>query len=274
MKNLNNLTRMAVITLLMLQVCLICGCKNIIGSGVIVAGSTSVQPYAEILAEEFMLLHPEYEIDIQGGGSSAGITAAQRGTAEIGMSSRALKEKEQGLIAIEIAKDGLAIIIHPSNPISDLTLSQIRDIYTGNVKDWSKLGGKPAKIHVFAREEGSGTRTAFEDLVMDKQRITSSAIVQDSNGAVRQLVCGDPNSIGFISLGLVDNTVKALSLDGVVPTRENVMNGTYSLFRPFLFVVNQNPAGLVKKFIDFTLSGEGQQMLINEGLIAAAEGGK
>ncbi|MCL1816281.1 MAG: phosphate ABC transporter substrate-binding protein, partial [Clostridiales bacterium] len=181
---------------------------------VVIAGSTSVQPYAEILAEEFELLYPGHKVDIQGGGSSAGITAAQAHTADIGMSSRSLKESEQSLWSAEIALDGLAIIVHPQNPLLNLSLEQISSIYAGTINNWQDCEGQNAKIHVIAREEGSGTRSAFEELVMNKTQITPKAIVQDSNGAVRQLVANDINSIGFISLGLVDETVKALRLEG------------------------------------------------------------
>ena len=240
-------------------------------TAIIVAGSTSVQPYAEILAEEYALLHPDQAIDIQGGGSSAGIAAAESGTADIGMSSRSLQEKERRLWFVEIAKDGLAIIIHPDNPIKDLTLEQLRNIYIAAVADWSELRGTQGRIHVIAREEGSGTRTAFEELVMDGNLVTPKAIVQASNGAVKQLVAGDPNAIGYISLGLVDHTVKAVHIDGVAASLENVINGSYSLYRPFFFVTANQPDGLPKQFIDFTLSEEGQQMLMKEGLVPAME---
>jgi len=237
-------------------------------STIIAAGSTSVQPYAEILAEKYSALYPDSAIDVQGGGSAAGIEAAEAGTAEIGMSSRALTEDESALLwSVEIAKDGLAVIVNPKNPIKNLTLEQVKDIYANTVADWSDVGGNKAKIHVITREEGSGTRSAFQDLIMEKAQITPKAIVQDSNGAVRQLVSSDPNSIGFISLGLVDETVKAVELDGVEATSANVINGTYNLSRPFLFLSKGEPEGLAKQFIDFTLSPEGQQLLINEGLI-------
>jgi len=241
-------------------------------ANLVVAGSTSVQPYVELLAEEFELLYPGSGIDIQGGGSSAGITAAESGAADIGMSSRWLKRGEDELWSIEIAKDGLAVIVHPDNPISNLTLLQIRGIYAAIITDWSQLGGRQAKIHLIAREEGSGTRSAFEEMVMGSdntsRRITPRAIVQNSNGAVRQLVAGDPNSIGFISLGLVDQTVKAVKLDGVEATAENVMNGSYTLFRPFLFVTKAiPPTGLAMDFIDFILSPRGKELMTQEGLI-------
>jgi len=243
------------------------------GLALIIAGSTSVQPFAELLAEEYAHEHPDAEIDVQGGGSSAGITAVQSGTADIGMSSRMLKGDELVLWSAEIAKDGLAIIVHPDNPAGDLTVDQLRGIYTGEILNWSSVGGADAKIHIITREERSGTRGAFEDLVMGKDYITPKAIVQDSNGAVRQLVSGDKNSIGFISMGLVDDTVKAVGLGGVSPSWENITNGSYNLYRPFLFVTAEEPDGLARSFIDYALSAEGQRMLAEEGLIPPAAGG-
>jgi len=221
-----------------------------------------------VLAEAFALLHPNVAVDIQGGGSTAGITAAGAGTASIGMSSRPLRESELYLWHEEIAKDGLAIIVHPSNPLENLTLDQIRGIYTYQITNWSEVGGTDNKIHVITREEGSGTRGAFEELVLlPGMRITPRAIVQDSNGSVRQLVLGDPNSIGFISLGLVNNDVKAVQIDGVAATRENVVNGSYTLFRPFIFISREEPQGYAAVFLDFVLSEEGKRVMALEGLV-------
>jgi len=275
--NLNRIRISATTIVLVLALSLftLSGCSQKSEEDIVVAGSTSVQPYAEVLAEEFMILNPGTEIDIQGGGSSAGITAAKSGIADIGMSSRSLKDEEAGLWYIEIARDGLAVIVNPTNPVSDLTLEQIRDIYSETITTWNEVGGVSAKIHVIAREEGSGTRSAFTDLVMEKTtEITLRAIVQDSNGAVRQLVADDPNAIGFISLGLVNDKVKALELGGIAATRENVENGSYELSRPFLFISANEPEGITKDFIDFVLSEEGQKILMNEGLIPSSERAK
>lgn len=262
------------IIMLLISVTALSGCRGRNNAMIIVAGSTSVQPYAEVLAEDYALLSPEIEVDIQGGGSSAGITAAVSCTADIGMSSRSLTDKEKDLWSCEIAKDGLAIIIHPNNPVQNLTIKQVCDIYTAKITNWSELGGVNAKIHVITREEGSGTRSAFESLVMGKAEINPKAIVQDSNGAVRQLVSDDVDSIGFISLGLADHSVKAIQLDGIAPTRENVIDGNYSLFRPFLFVAKSIPEGSAKQFVDFVLSEEGQNILVHEGLIQGADAGR
>lgn len=241
-------------------------------AGVIVAGSTSVQPFSEALAEEYMRLNPGIIIDVQGGGSSAGIKSAQTNTADIGMSSRNLKEEEQSLWSVEIARDGLAVIVNPRNLITDLSLKQVQDIYSGVITNWKQLGGQDSEIHVITREEGSGTRSAFEDLVMNDIEINPRSIVQDSNGTVRQLVGDDPNAIGYISLGLVNDKVIALKLDGVKATHDNVINGTYNLSRPFLFVTSSEPIGEVKKFIDFVLSDEGKKMLDAEGLVTYKSG--
>ncbi len=261
------------IGILVLAVSILPACSYLPKAAIIVAGSTSVQPFAEVLAEEYMSQHPDVTIDVQGGGSAAGVMATMSGAADIGMSSRELKAEEKSLWYVEIARDGLAVIIHPSNPVGNLTLNQVRDIYAGKISSWSLLGGPRADIHVVTREEGSGTRAAFESLVMGKAEITARAIVQDSNGAVRQLVADDPSAIGFISLGLINEKVKALELEGVTATRENVINGSYGLSRPFLFITRAQPTGQTKQFIDFTLSTEGKRLLADEGLVTLGESG-
>ena len=168
-----------------------------------------------------MQRHPGVRIDVQGGGSSAGIYAATQGAADLGASSRELLGQEKKLVEIPIAFDGIAVIVHPSNPLTTITLAQIGRSSRG-VNNWSALGLSPHAIDLITREEGSGTREAFEHLVMGKQEITPAALVQDSNGSVREIVAGDPHSVGYISAGLVDDRVKALAIDGVLPTRENI----------------------------------------------------
>jgi phosphate transport system substrate-binding protein len=245
---------------------LLTGCSRNADS-VVIAGSTSVQPFAEVLAQDYMASHPGVSIDIQGGGSAAGIMATQSGTTDIGMSSRNLQGSETSLWSIEIARDGIAIIINPKNPIINLTLQQVADIYDGKTTNWDQIGGKKGDIDVFTREDGSGTRSSFESLVMGKNQIMARAMVENSNGAIRQLVADDPGAVGYISLGLVDSTVKALDLGGIVPSRAHVVDGTYNLSRPFLFLSLKPPEGLVKDFIDFTMSAEGQKILYDQGLI-------
>jgi phosphate transport system substrate-binding protein len=245
------------------------GCRANSGSPshVCIAGSTSVQPFAEKLAEIFMHQHPEVRIDVQGGGSSAGIYAALQGAAELGASSRELVHGEMSLTEIPIAWDGIAVIVHPSNPLTGVSLEDLRRIFSGAVTNWGSLGLPPHALDLITREEGSGTREAFEHLVMAKQEITPAALVQDSNGAVREIVAGDPHSIGYISAGLVNEQVKALAVDGVFPTREHIKEQKYRLVRRFLLVSRQTPAGPCKAFLDFVLSPQGQHLLEAEGLV-------
>ncbi len=245
-----------------------CG-RNASQKGITVAGSTSVQPFADKWSEVYMEEHPGRVVNVQGGGSSAGIQAALSGAADIGTSSRELKPEEKVLHEIVVARDGLAIIVHPSNLINNLSIEQVKQIFAGKIRNWEELGGQNKNIDVVTREEGSGTRGAFQELVMKKVRIFRGCIVEDSNGTVREIVSGDPYAIGYISLGLVSEKVKAMNLDGVKATDENIITKKYKLVRPFLFVTKDEPAGETKEFIDFVLSAEGQELIRKEGLIAA-----
>ena len=236
-----------------------------------VAGSTSVEPFAELLAEEYMSSHPGFHIYVQGGGSTAGIEAAISGAANIGMSSRSLTDSEKKLYAVTIARDAIAVIVHPSSSIEDLPLDKIREIFSGKIANWRELGGPDHPIDIVTREEGSGTRESFQKFVMGKEDISLGALVQDSNGAVRQVISSNPNAIGYISLGLVNDQVKALRISGVQPSLTNVYNGRYTLVRPFLFVFNGEPAEGAKSFLDFVLSPSGQKLLLKEGLVPILE---
>ncbi len=244
------------------------GCNSNVSSRPLsIAGSTSVQPFAEKLAEIYMRAHPGSRIDVQGGGSSAGIYAAEHGAADVGTSSRELLGQEKKLCEIPIAYDGIAIIVHPSNPLTNITIEEIRQIFVDAVKNWQAFGLPPHGIDAITREEGSGTREAFEHLVMAKHEISPAALVQDSNGSVREIVAGDPYAIGYISAGLVDEQVKALAINGVMPTAEAIRNHTYKLRRRFLLVCRTEPTGQAKAFIDFVLGSEGQKILEKEGLV-------
>ena len=245
------------------------GCQKPQG-GLTVVGSTSVQPFAEVLAEEYMARHSQEKIYVQGGGSSAGIQAIRTEAAQVGMSSRALMPEEHDLIGVPIAYDAIAIIVHPSNPLTDLSIDQIKRIFSREITNWSEAGGRNHPITLVTREEGSGTRESFQHLIMGKTEISLAALVQDSNGAIRQVVADDPNAIGYISLGLVNDRVKPLKIDGVEANVENVKERRYKFFRPFLFVFKADPKGLAKNFLGYILSPEGQKLLVQEGLVSAA----
>jgi phosphate transport system substrate-binding protein len=226
-----------------------------------------MQPFADHWAEVYMKQGPGRVVNVQGGGSSAGIQAVREGAADIGMSSRELKPEEKDLLEVIVAWDGLAIIVHPRSPIQELSLEQVQNIFAGNIKSWDTVGGPKHLITVVTREEGSGTRGAFQEMVMKGTRISQAAIVQDSNGTVREIVANDPQSVGYISLGLVNEKVKAVRLDGVEASSKNIEQKKYRLIRPFLFVTSGPPKPAARDFIDFVLSRPTQEMIRHDGLI-------
>jgi phosphate transport system substrate-binding protein len=238
--------------------------------GLTVTGSTSVTPFAEHLAELYQHAHAGVAINIQGLGSSAGIRAALDGVAEIGMSSRDLQPEEADkLDQVVIARDALAVIVNPDNPITTLSSAQIQGIFGGQIRSWDALGGPPLPITVVSREAGSGTFSAFGELLMKGKPIATLALRQGSNGAIRQIVAQDPNAIGYISLGIVDPTVKALTIDSIEPSVAHVEEGTYKLVRPFLFVwrKGQPLSPLGQAFVDYVMGAEGQSELLKAGLV-------
>lgn len=241
------------------------GGETEISGSIQIAGSTSVQPLSEELAMAFMSKYPKVKINVAGGGSGAGIKAAQEGTADIGASSRELKPEEKTVKEFIIAKDGIAIIVNTQNPVEDLTLEQIKEIFSGKITNWKDVSGKDAPITVVIREDGSGTRGAFEEIVFGKDaKFTDRAIVQNSTGALRTAVAGDPNAIGFISLGSLNSEVKAIKVDGIEVSKETVLNNSYKISRPFIYMTKDEPTGLVKIFLDFVLSPEGQKIVAQD----------
>lgn len=238
------------------------GDESTLSGSIQIAGSTSVQGLSEELAAEFMARNPGVKVNVSGGGSGAGIKSAQNGTVDIGASSRELKSEEKQVHEFMIAKDGIAIIVHPDNAVADVTLAQLQQIFAGEITNWRELGGQDASIMVVVREEGSGTRDAFEEIVMgEDSRIMGQALVQNSTGAVRTAVAGNPDAIGFISVGMLNDEVKALAIDGVEPSTENILDGGYKIARPFLYLTKEEPQGLIKAFIDFVLSPDGQAIV-------------
>jgi len=234
------------------------------------AGSTTVLPVAQTVAEIYMDEHATADIQVSGGGSSVGATAAKEGTADIGMLSRELKTSEKegsDLKEYVIAKDGIALIAHPSNTVSDLTLEQIKDIYQGKITNWKELGGADMKIVLIGRDSASGTREFFTEFVLKKEDAASTMQEFSSNGAVQQAVAQTPGAIGYVSLEFVDDSVKAFTLSGVAPTVENVINGSYPINRPLLMITNGEPTGLAKKFLEFILSDEGQTIIAENGFV-------
>ena len=234
------------------------------GGVITLAGSTSIQPFAERWAEEYR----GGRIIVQAGGSTAGIKAAHDGTAEIGMSSRALQVSETtGLVQTIVARDGIAVIVHASNPVRAVTHAQLRDIYAGTVRNWRELGGRDAAITVITREDGSGTRDAFEEFVMGRtHEIATSALVTAYSGGLRKMVSQDPNAIGYVTFSQLNAQVHALAVDGVLPSEPSIANGAYRLQRPFVFLTRGAPEGATQQFIAYVLSDAGQRIARSEGL--------
>ena len=234
-------------------------------------GSTSMEKLANALSEAFMEEYPDVTVTAEFVGSGAGIEAVTNGTADIGNSSRSLKDEEKAAGVVEniVALDGIAVCVDPANEVADLTKEQLTNIYNGTVTNWKEVGGADEPIIVIGREAGSGTRGAFEELV-DLVDGCKYANELDSTGAVIAKVASTPGAIGYASLDALDDSVKALSLEGVEATAENIKAGNYFLSRPFVMatkgeISEQND--LVQAWFDFVLGDEGQQIASEVGLI-------
>ncbi|MCC6242951.1 MAG: phosphate ABC transporter substrate-binding protein [Gemmatimonadaceae bacterium] len=243
------------------------GAPEAIGE-VVLAGSTSIQPFAERWAEEYR----DGRITVQSGGSTAGIKAAHDGTADVGMSSRQLHPAETaGLQQTVVARDGIAVIVHASNPVRSLTLAQLRAIYGGDIRRWSEVGGDSADITVITREEGSGTRDTFQEIVMGARvPIAREALVTAYSGGLRKMVAEDPHAIGYVTFSQLNDRVHAIALDGVTPTEASIRDATYRLQRPFLFLTRGRPNAATTAFLQFVLSPRGQSIARAEGLAPVA----
>lgn len=225
-----------------------------------VAGSTSMQPLLEELAQAYTERYEHVTIAVEGRGSLTGIELVRQGQVDIGMTS--WKEPEDASFwSTPIALDGIAIVVHPQNRVEGLTLLQLKDIFFGRVWDWRDVGGRAGEIVVISREDGSGTRAVFEELVMNGKRVTPAAVVMPSSRAVVEYVAEHPEAIGYVSMGYLSPKVKALKIEDVSPTPESVRRGEYYLFRPFFLITRQEPTGEVKALIDFVLSPAGQSIV-------------
>jgi phosphate transport system substrate-binding protein len=236
---------------------------------VTLAGSTAFQPFAEILADDFMVLRPELNVTVQGGGSAVGIAAADSGAAQIGMADLVELPKEAAsLQAIVVARDGIAIAVNPKNAAAGMTVEEIKRVFSGFSRNWKEFGGRDAPITVVSREAGSGTRTSFEKILKGLE-LAPSALIQDSNGTIRETVANDENAVGYISQSLVSEKVKALAVGGVACTVENIVAGTYPLVRPIYLLTKGAAKGAAKDFIEYVLGPEGQGTIAKNGLIPA-----
>ena len=243
---------------------------------IVLEGSTTVLPIAQKAAEVFMQSNTGADISVRGGGSGVGIASLMDGTCDIGDSSRPIKDTEldkavtngKDIKAHVIAMDGIVVIVHPSNNVSALSKKQLKDIFSGAVSNWSKLGGSDEKIVVISRDSSSGTFEAFGTLAMDGAKVRADAVMQASNQAVATTVGRTTGAIGYVGLGYVTPSVKALQINGIVPSKETVLTNKYLLSRPLFMYTNGTPGGLVKEFLDFVMSPQGQKIVDEEGFVA------
>lgn len=241
-----------------------CGSKEAGDTKIAISGSTSVGPLMEKLAEAYEEKNKDVSIEINQTGSSAGIKDAINGVSDLGMASRDLKDEEKGQVdGTTIAYDGIAVITNTANKVSNLSKEQIKDIYTGKITNWKEVGGNDSPVVVVSREEGSGTRSAFEEIVGYKsEQLVKEAQIADGSGNIKTIVKGNENAIGFVSFEYLDESITALKVDGVEPKADLVKTKEYSLSRGFL-VVNKkgSMSDASKKFVDWILSEEGQNLV-------------
>ncbi|MCQ2968878.1 MAG: phosphate ABC transporter substrate-binding protein [Clostridium sp.] len=251
------------------------GCGNNSSSSdatakITVSGSTSVGPLMEKIAEKYEEENSNISIEINQTGSSAGIKDVMNGISEIGMSSRSLKDEEAiNLKATVLAYDGIAVINNTNNSVKELSIEQIKNIFTGKVKNWNEVGGSDKPIVVISRESGSGTRTAFEESVgYSEEELVRDASISKGNGDVKTTVSSNENAIGFVSFEYLDDTISSINVDGVEPTAENVKKGLYALSRTFIAVTNEKyVTEKAQNLIDYIISEEGQQIVEDNKLI-------
>ena len=236
-------------------------------------GSTSMEKVIGALSEQFMTDNSGVSVTYDATGSGASIEAASNGSADIGLSSRALKDEEMvsGLVGTTVALDGIAVIVNPANKVADLTVEQIAQIFTGEITDWSQLGGEAGTISCIGREAGSGTRDGFESITKTKDACKMDQELT-STGAVIEAVAGNPNAIGYASLSALKDTVKAVTVGGVACTEDTVLDGSYAIQRPFVFVTKDSTAlsAQAQAFFDFATSAAANDLIRAAGAVPVA----
>jgi len=278
-RNLKKIAGLALAAVMAIGCMTGCGGEEATGSGdnktvsgtLTLAGSTSMEKVCEALMEGFMEKYPDATVTTEYTGSGAGLESLIAGSVDIGNASRGLKEEEtkEGAVENVVALDGIAVISDKENKVDDLTEAQLASIYKGEITNWSEVGGSDEKIVVIGRESGSGTRGAFEEL-LEIEDACSYAQELDSTGAVLAKVASTPGAIGYVSLDVVDDTVKSISLDGVEATEENILAGDYILSRPFVMATNgeiDKQSDLVKAWFEYIESDEGKEIVKGVGLI-------
>jgi phosphate transport system substrate-binding protein len=250
-------------------------CSLALAGNVVIKGSTTVLPIAQKAAEDFMKANPEINISVSGGGSGNGIKALIDGTTDIADSSRFIKDKEvqlavsKGVLAVphRVALDCVVPVVHPSNPLSDISMGQLKDIYTGKITSWKALGGADKPIVIISRDTSSGTYEVWAKKVLKKEKVTPKALLQASNGAVAQAVAKNKYAMGYIGIGYLNQDVKALKVDHVEASATTALNGTYPVSRALFMFTNGWPTGDTLSFINFVVSPAGQKIAQEEGYV-------
>ena len=235
-----------------------------------IAGGTAHIPVMKKAAQAIMSANGDIRITVAGGGSGVGVQKVGEGLVQIGNTGRALKESEiakYGLETFPFAIDGVAIAVNPANSVTSLTKAQIKDVFAGKIVNWKELGGKDAPISLYVREDGSGTRETFEERALDKGTSTSSANVVNSNGAMKTAIAQDPNAIGYVGIGHLDDSIRGVTVDGMVPSQANAADGSYTITRLLYMNTKGKPQGLTALFIDYIYSEDGKGFIRSSGYI-------
>lgn len=238
---------------------------------IMISGGTAHIPVMKDAAKNIMTINPNIRISIAGGGSGVGIKQVGEGLVNIGNTGRTPTKEEvakYGLKMFKWAIDGVGVIVHKKNPVKSLKKNDLIKIYSGEIVNWKQLGGPNRPINVYTRDEASGTREVFWEKGLGKRAITLKANVVVSNGAMKSAVANDPNGIGYVSVGHMDDSISPVALDGVIPTIKTVKDGSYKISRGLYSNTKGDPTGLTKKFIDYLFSPEGQKIVVDKGFIA------
>lgn len=235
-----------------------------------IAGGTAHIPVMKGAAKQIMTYNPDVRITVAGGGSGAGVQKVGEGLAQIGNTGRALKEGEiqkYGLVTFPFAIDGVAVAVNPKNPVDGLSKAQLKDIFAGKIKNWKEVGGADAPIALYVREDGSGTRETFEERALDKGTSAESANVINSNGAMKTAISQNPDAIGYVGIGHLDNSIKGVKIDGMVPSQEGAANGDYKVTRLLYMNTKGEPTGIVESFVNYIFSPAGAELIKEAGYI-------
>lgn len=242
-----------------------------------IAGGTAHIPVMTQAAKDIMTFNPKIRITVAGGGSGVGVKQVGEGLAGIGNTGRPLKDSEIqqfGLKTFPFAIDGVALAVHPDNPVKALTKEQVVKIYTGEVKDWKELGGNPGAINLYGREDGSGTRETFTDKLIGKAELAPTVNVVNSNGAMKTAIAQDKRAIGYVGIGHLDSSIAGVAIDGHVPSQENAASGEYPVVRSLFMNTKGEPTGLTAAFIDYIYSEPGAKIIEKSGYIPIPKAAK